>query len=260
MQICCDGSFDASRGIIGAASLILDLDGNWLYDSCSYSGMFTGSEVAEHVALRCSLKAAHRLSSKLKLKIKFNMDSVNALGRYTSGDRELPDDIQYLEPLIELNKLEIFRLRAKGHETEFEWMDRRWNARANDQAREMKDQALRGVFRPLTRLEDDEEDHTITEAVNKASRLLRRRGAPSRSRVARQRARFRDLHGPSLFGRRKPFPSQDSPQPPGFSVCNCACATCKIHRCGFKSDHPLRFDHECYDCHHDLDCHAEDEA
>ena len=81
MQICCDGSVDASRGIIGAASLILDLDGKWLYDSCSYSGMFTGSEVAEHVALRCSLKAAPRLSSNSKLKIKSNMDSVNVLGR-----------------------------------------------------------------------------------------------------------------------------------------------------------------------------------
>ena len=110
------------------------------------------------------------------------MDSVNALGRYTRGDRELPDDIKYLKPLIELNKLEILRLKAKGHESEFEWIDRRFNARANDQAREMKDQALQGLLHPLTRLEDDEEDHTITEAVNEASRLLRRHRAPSRSR------------------------------------------------------------------------------
>ena len=35
----------------------------------------------------------------------------------------------------------------------------------------MKDEALRGLFRPLTRLEDDEEDHTITEAVNKLRRF-----------------------------------------------------------------------------------------
>ena len=84
------------------------------------------------------------MSSKSQLQIKFDVVSVNALGRYTGGDRELSDDIQFLELLIEVNEPEMFPLQAIGHETEFEWMDRTWNARAIGQAREMKDQALRG--------------------------------------------------------------------------------------------------------------------
>ena len=67
------------------------------------------------------------------------------------------DDIQYLILIIELNTIELIGLRDKGHETEFERMDRRWNVRANDQARKMKGQALRGFLGLLTRLEDDGE-------------------------------------------------------------------------------------------------------
>ena len=67
-----------------------------------------GSEVAEHVTMRCSLTGALCLSSKSKLKIRCDMDSVNVLGRHTSGEQELPDDIQYLNSFIEMNTFESF--------------------------------------------------------------------------------------------------------------------------------------------------------
>ena len=258
VQICSDGSTVVSRGIVGASAVHRCADGSTSSVSCSYSGNFTGSDQGEHVGLRCSLHLAEGLACHGPRVFMFNMDSWNAVTRY-SGDEhvELLPDMVYLDPLIQLNWRELRGLEARGHTCVVRHIDREYNSEADRRAGEMVREALCGSFYPLLHPATEEEDVEAREAVSKSSTMLRARGPFSKSRLARQR-RTRSAENEPALPTPPAFLSRYNPQRIGVSVCAHVCETCLVHRCGFRLGHPLDSTaaspliHECPDCHQNV--------
>lgn len=202
---------------------------------CCYAGHFEGAEVSEHVGLLCaiSLVEAHVDPPR---GVMFNLDNKNASDRYAEGTPSAIEEFGYLVPLVALAQAQMKRLEAKGYVCKVSWFPREFNTAANALASSQLNLGRTGQFLGL--------GTEVAKSLLQSGRLLRQRGAVSKSRACRQKSRLRQQQGSP---KSPPLCHRYSPQPPGVRVCGHRCTLCEVHTCGFKLDHVFR--HECWDCH-----------
>lgn len=235
VQICSDGATDESRGIIGAAAVMKSPHGN-ITAECCYAGHFEGPEVSEHVGLLCaiSLVEAHVDPPR---GVMFNLDNKNASDRYTDETPSvIIEEFGHLVPLVALAQAQMKRLEARGYVCEVSWFPREFNTVADALAGSQLNLGRTGQFLGLST--------EVEDKLLQSGRLLRQRGALSKSRARRQRLQVRQQQGSQTS---PPLCHRYSPQPPGVAVCGHQCSLCEVHTCGFKLHHVSR--HECWDCH-----------